>query len=55
MKKSFCRRDVKKFSFPYKSIVVRNGLKEEAVCVKTIHELIAKLALECYGDGTGQA
>ncbi len=41
LKKGICRRDVKKFSFPYRSIATWNGLKEETVCAKTIHEFKA--------------
>ncbi len=55
LKKGICRRDVKKFSFPYRSVAIWNGLKEETVCAKTIHEFKAKLDLERYGDGTAQA
>ncbi len=55
MKKCVCRRDIKKFSFPYRSIAKWNGLKEETVCAKTIHEFKAKLDLEGYGGGTARA
>ncbi len=54
-----CKRvpvgDMKKYSFPYRSIAVWNRLKEETVCVRTIHEFKAKLDLEHHGDGTARA
>ncbi len=51
LKKSACRRDVKKYSFPYRSKAVWNRLKEETVCARTIHEFKTKLDLERQGDG----
>ncbi len=32
------RRDVKKYSFPHKSITTWNGVDEEIMCAKSIHE-----------------
>ncbi len=55
LKKRACRRDVKKYSFPYRSIAVWNGLKEETASARTIHEFKAKMDLECHGDGTAWA
>ena len=55
LKKGVCRRDIKKFSFPYRSIAVWNGLKEETVCPKISHEFKSKLDLERYGDRTARA
>ncbi len=55
LKKRVCRRDVKKFSFPYRSVAVWNRLKEETVCAKTIHEFNSKMGIERYGDGTPRA
>ncbi len=50
LKKCICRRDVKKCSFPYRSIAIGNRLKEGIVCVRTIHEFRSKLDLERQGD-----
>ncbi len=49
------RRDVKKYSFPHRSITTWNGLDEEIVCTKSIHEFKDKLDKKCYGDGTVRA
>ena len=38
-----CRRDVKKFSFPNRSIELWNGLEEEVVCARNIHDFKEKL------------
>ena len=54
LKKSVCRRDVKKYSFPYRSVSTWNGLDEETVCAKTIHEFKDKLDKKRYGDGTAR-
>ena len=32
-----CRRDIKKYSFPHRSIEAWNGLEEEVVCQKYSH------------------
>ncbi len=45
LKKSACRRDVKKYSFPHRCITTWNGLDEGTVCAKTIHEFKAKLEM----------
>ncbi len=37
LKKISYRRDVKKYSFPHRSISTWNGLDEEIVCAKSIH------------------
>ncbi len=52
LKKRVCRRDVKKYSFPYRSITTWNGLDGETLCAKTVHEFRAKLDNKHYGDGT---
>ncbi len=49
------RRDVKKYSFPHRSISTWNGLDEEIVCGKSIHEYKGKLDKKLYGDGTVRA
>ncbi len=55
LKKIGYRRDVKKYSFSHRSISTWNGLDEEIVCAKSIHEFKDKLGKKCYGDGTVQA
>ena len=50
-----CRRDIKKFSFPQRSIEVWNKLDTEIVHAKSISEFKAKLDKSRYGDGTGRA
>ncbi|XP_063860687.1 uncharacterized protein LOC135101043 [Scylla paramamosain] len=55
LKRSACRRDIKKYSFPYRSIDVRNSLDEEIVNAESIHQFRAKLDIKRYGDGTAQA
>ncbi len=55
LKKSACRRDVKKYSFSHRCITTWNGLNEETVCAKTIHEFKAKLDKKRYGDETARA
>ena len=55
LKKSVCKRDIKKYSFPQRSVSVWNSLDEEIVCAKTIHEFKAKLDVKRYGDGTARA
>ena len=55
LKRSVCRRNIKKYSFPYRSIPAWNGLDEETVCAKTIHEFKANLDKKRYGDGTARA
>ncbi len=38
MKEISYRRDVKKYSFPHRSVTTWNGLDEEIVCAKSIHD-----------------
>ncbi len=52
LKKISYRRDVKKYSFPHRSITTWNGQDEEIVCTKSIHEFKDKLHKKCYGDRT---
>ncbi len=48
------RRDVKKYSFPHRSITAWNGQDEEIVCAKSIHEFKDKLDKKRNGNGTVQ-
>ena len=38
IRKGRCNRDVKKYSFPNRSIDKWNGLEEEVVCARSIHK-----------------
>ena len=55
LKKSTCRRDIKKHSFPQRCIETWNGLDKEIVNAETIHDFKEKLDAYRYGDGTVQA
>ncbi len=55
LKKISHRRDVKKYNFPHRSISTWNGLDEEIVCTKLIHEFKDMLDEKCIGDGTARA
>ncbi len=46
LKKRICRRDIKKYSFPHRSITTWNGLDEETVCAKMIHEFKGRVRRE---------
>ncbi len=43
LKKISYRRDVYKYSFPHRNVTTWNGLDEEIVCAKLIHEFKNKL------------
>ena len=45
-------KDTKKYSFPQRSIDTRNGLKEEMIMAKIVHQLKEKLDKYRYGDRT---
>ncbi len=49
-----CRSDIKKFSFPQRSIEVWNKLDTEIVQAKSISDLKTKLDKSRYEDGTGR-
>jgi len=55
LKRTTCRRDTKKYSFPYRSIEILNNLDAEVVHGRNINEFKAKLDNKRYGDGTVQA
>ena len=44
--------DTKKYSFPRRSIDTWNGLKEEVIMTKNVHQLKEKLNKYRYGDRT---
>ena len=52
LKAATCRRDIKKYSFPHRSIGAWNGLEEEVVCARNIHIFMEKLDKYSYGDST---
>ena len=43
LKKGACRRDIKKYSFPYRTVDVWNALDREVVEAVTIHNFKMKL------------
>ena len=55
LKMTTCRRNIKKFSFPSRTIEAWNALGTEVVKARTIHEFKAKLDISRYGDGTARA
>ena len=55
LKKTACRRDVKKYSFPNRSIEIWNNLDETVVQARNIHEFKVKLDACRYGDRTARA
>ena len=52
LKKTRCLQDVKKYSFPHRSIDAWNGLDSETVEAGCMHDFQAKSDRERYGDGT---
>ena len=50
--KESCLKDTKKYSFPQKSIDTWNGLKEEVIMAKNVHQLKEKLDKYRYRDRT---
>ena len=52
LKAATCRRHIKKYSFPHRSIEAWNGLEEKVVCAGNIHIFKEKLDKYSYGDGT---
>ncbi|MPC83993.1 hypothetical protein E2C01_078717 [Portunus trituberculatus] len=54
-KKNECRRDIKKYSFPNRSIEIWSNLDETVVQARNIHDFKAKLDDCRYGDRTAQA
>lgn len=51
LRKGRCKGDVRKYSFPYRSIDQWNKLGDEVVCAKNIH--IFKDKLDKYNSGSG--
>lgn len=54
IKMEMCRRDVKKNSFPQRTVAVWNKLGRDVVEAKTIHTFKDRLDLSRYGDGTAR-
>ena len=52
LKKTNCRRDIKKYSFPYRTVDAWNSLDKDTVLAKTIHDFKYKLDCKRYGDRT---
>ena len=50
MQKGICLKDTKKYSFPQRSIDTWNGLKENVIMAKNVHQLKEKLNNYRYGD-----
>ena len=50
--KEICLKDTKKYSFLQKSIDTWNGLKEEMIMAKNVHQLKEKLDKYRFGDRT---
>ena len=54
LKMATCRRDVKKYSFPHRSVEAWNSLDIEVVNARNIHDFKKKLDISRYGDGTAR-
>ncbi|MPC46755.1 hypothetical protein E2C01_040481 [Portunus trituberculatus] len=50
--KSQCYRNIKKFSFPHRTVDIWNGLSEEIVPAESVHKFKEKLDKCRYGDRT---
>ncbi len=48
-------RDIKKYNFLQRNIEVCNGLSEEVVSAKSVHNFKEKLDKYRYGDGATRA
>ena len=55
LKRKTCKIDIKKYSFPYRSIVAWNKLDAEVINARNIHEFKSKLDNSRFGDGTVRA
>ena len=54
LKKGICRRDIKKYSFPYRSVEIWNGLSKEIVEAGSVHQMKEKLDKRSLGDRTNR-
>ncbi len=52
LKKSHCLGDIKKYSFPHRTVDIWNNLKEEVVAAKSVHMFKERLDKFGYGDRT---
>ncbi|MPC85571.1 hypothetical protein E2C01_080352 [Portunus trituberculatus] len=50
--KSQCLRNIKKFSFPHRTVDIWNGLSEEIVAAESVHKFKEKLDKCRYGGRT---
>ncbi|MPC32942.1 hypothetical protein E2C01_026278 [Portunus trituberculatus] len=48
--KSHCLKNIKKFSFPHRTVNIWNELSEEIVAVESVHKFKEKLVKCRYGD-----
>ena len=55
LRKGTCLRDIKKYSFPQRSVEVWNSLRQEVVEVSSVHQMKERLDKCRYGDGTNRA
>ena len=52
LQKGICLNDTKKYSFPQRSIDTWNGMKEEVIMAKNVHQLKEKLDKYRNGNRT---
>ena len=52
IKESWCLKDIKKYSFPHRTVNIWNGLKEEFVTATNIRKLKEMLVIWRYGGRT---
>ena len=52
IKKSWCLKDIKQYSFLHRIVDALNGLKEEVVTAMNIHKFKEMLDIWRYGDRT---
>ena len=55
LKRTTCKRDIRKYSFPYRSIEAWNKLDAEVINARNIHNFKSKLDSIIFGDGTVRA
>ena len=55
LKKMNCRRDVKNYSFPHRTVNAWNSLDKDNVLAKAIHDFKYQLDCKRYGDRTPRA
>ena len=55
LRKGTCLKDVKKYSFPYRSVNVWNALSKDTVEASSVHQMKERLDKSRSGDGTARA